>query len=314
MAKKSMLKLPTNRTLFYNTGGLSSVTWTAGIKYNIVRDLAAINRHNVAHTTSKGVPLVYRCAVTLMPQVDTGSYNQIFDEDDALIQVAEIHLAPNTWVTRNAIVKTHAARENMFKQQGVRKSERGAYSRTIRPTWDSAPDTFRTPQKGDVSGGQDIVGGTWDYSALKADDGDLTHLRIVGDDGMLSLYLDSRKQIDADSNSDSDDTNQPVDSNILRQLLSPTLGISAKDDDVTALARDEQDNPPYSLNNDGDHTDMVLAGRQFIGGRAGITSTEVYDIPCGIFEMKALNAYMDAGQNESQPFSVKIEVLGVYEM
>ena len=149
---------------------------------------------------------------------------------------------------------------------------------------------------------------------MKADDGDLTHLRIVGDTGMLSLYLDSRKQIDADSNSDSDDTNQPVDSNILRQLLSPTLGISAKDDDVTALARDEQDNPPYSLDNNGDHTDMVLAGRQFIGGRAGITSTEVYDIPCGIFEMKALNAYMDAGQSESQPMSVKIEVLGVYEM
>ena len=314
MANKSMLKLPTNRTLFYNTGGLSSVTWTGGIKYNIVRDLAAINRHNVAHTTSKGVPLVYRCAVTLMPQVDTGTYNQIFDEDDALIQVAEIHLAPNTWVTRNAIVKTHAARENMFKQQGVKKSERGAYSRTIRPTWDASPDTFRTPQKGDTAGGADYDGGTWDYSALKADDGDLTHLRLVGDTGMLSLYLDSRKQIDADSNSDSDDINQPVDSNILRQLLSPTLGISAKDGDVTALARDEQDNPPYSLDNNGDHTDMVLAGRQFIGGRAGITSTEVYDIPCGIFEMKALNAFMDAGQSESQPMSVKIEVLGVYEM
>jgi hypothetical protein len=314
MAKKSLMKLPTNRTLFYNTSALSSITWTGGNKFNLVRDLAAINRHNVAHTTSKGVPLVYRCAVTIMPQVDTGTYNQIFDEDDAMIQVAEIHLAPNTWVTRNAIVKTHAARENMFKQQGVKKSERGAYSRTIRPTWDASPDTFRTPLKGDTSGGAQYDMGTWDYSALKADDGDLTHLRIVGDDGMLSLYLDSRKQIDADSNSDSDDTNQPVDSNILRQLLSPTLGISAKDDDVTALARDEQDNPPYSLDNNGDHTDMVLAGRQFIGGRAGISSTEIYDIPCGIFEIRGLNAYMDAGQSDAQPFSVKVEVLGVYEM
>ncbi len=307
-------KLPTNRTLFYNTGGLSSQAWTGGIKFNLVRDLAAINRHNVAHTTSKGVPLVYRAAVTIMPLVDTGQYNQIFAEDDALIQVAEIHLAPETWVLRNAIVKTHAARENMFKQQGVKKSERGAYSRTIRPTWDADPDTFRTPVKGDTSGGQDYDGGTWDYSALKADDGDVTHLRIVGDTGMLSLYLDSRKQIDADSNSDSDDTNQPVDSNILRQLLSPTLGISGKDDEVVALARDEQDNPPYSLDNNGDHTDMVLAGRQFIGGRAGISHTEVYDIPCGIFEMKALNAYIDAGQNNTQPFSVKVELLGVYAM
>lgn len=312
--KPTALKLPTNRTLFYNTSALSSTTWTAGNIFNIVRDLAAINRHNVAHTTSKGVPLVYRCALTIMPQVDTATYNQIFDEDSEMIQVAEIHLAPQTWVTRNAIVKTHAARENMFKQQGVKKSERGAYSRTIRPTWDASPDSFRTPLKGDSGGGQSYAMGTWDYSALYADDGDLTHLRIVGDTGMNSLYLDSRKQIDADSNSDSDDTNQPVDSNILRQLLSPTLGISAKDDDVIALARDEQDNPPYSLDNNGDHTDMVLAGRQYIGGRAGITSTAVYDIPCGIFEMYALNAYMNAGQNDGQPFSIKIEVLGVYSM
>jgi hypothetical protein len=149
---------------------------------------------------------------------------------------------------------------------------------------------------------------------LYADDGDLTHLRIVGDDGMNSLYLDSRKQIDADSNSDSDDTNQPLETNILRQLLSPTLGISAKDDEVIALARDEQDNPPYSLDNNGDHTDMVLAGRQYIGGRAGISSTEIYDIPCGIFEMKCLNAYIDTGQSEGQPFSVKVELLGIYSM
>jgi len=315
MAKKATaIKIPTNRTLFYNTSSLSSTTWTAGNKFNLVRDFAAVNRHNMAHTTSKGVPLVYRCAVTIMPRVDTGTYNQIFDEDDAMIQVAEVHLAPNTWVTRNAIVKTHAARENMFKQQGVKKSERGAYSRTLRPTWDASPDTFRNPQKGDTSGGQLYDGGTWDYSALYADDGDLTYLRIVGDTGMNSLYLDSRKQIDADSNSDSDDTNQPLETNILRQLLSPTLGISAKDDEVIALARDEQDNPPYSLDNDGDHTDMVLAGRQFIGGRAGITSTEIYDIPCGIFEMKCLNAYIDTGQNEEQPFSVKVELLGIYSM
>ena len=114
MANKSMLKLPTERTLFYNTGGLSSITWTGGIKFNIVRDLAAINRHNVAHTTSKGVPLVYRCAVTLMPQVDTGTYNQIFDEDDAMIQVAEVYLAPQWMKTNHACsaLALHLARSS----------------------------------------------------------------------------------------------------------------------------------------------------------------------------------------------------------
>ena len=323
MAKKATaIKLPTERNLFYNTGDLSSQTWTGGIKVNLPRDFAAVNRHNVAHTTSKGVPLVYRCAVTIMPTLVTEAYNRIFAEDPNMIQVAEIIHAPNTWVTRNAVVKTHAARENMFKQQGVKKSERGAYSRTLRPTWSASPDTFLIPRKGSTSGGADYAMGEWDYSALKADDGDLSHLRLVGDSGILSLYLDSRKQISYDSNSGTDatgsdnpdDTNQPVDSNILRQLLSPTLGISSKDDEVTALARDEQDNPPYSLDNNGDHTDPVLAGRQYIGGMAGISHTAVYDIPLGIFEMKALNAYIDTGANATLPFEFKVEVLGIYEM
>ena len=315
MPKKApAIKLPTQRTLFYNTSALSSTTWTGGNKFNLVRDFAAVNRHDMRHTSLKGVPYVFRCAVTIMPQVDTGTYNQIFNEDADMIQVAEVHTAPNTWVTRNAVVKAHAARENMFKLQGVKKSERGAYSKTIRMSWDADPDTFRTPLKGDSSGGQQFDMGTWDYSALKADDGDLNYLRLVGDSGLLSLYLDSRRQVSTDSNSEDDSENQPVDSNILRQLLSPTLGISAKDDDVVALGRDEQDNPPYSLDNNGDHTDMILAGRQFIGGRAGISHTEVYDIPCGIFEMKCANGYIDAGQNQAQPFSIKVELLGIYEM
>jgi hypothetical protein len=315
MAKKAIAtKLPTSRTLFYKSGSLSSVAWTGGIKANIVRDLAAVNRHNVAHTTSKGVPLVYRCAVTIMSQPYAATYNEVFGEDSNQVQVAEMHLAPNTWVTRNAFVKAHAARESMFKLQGVSKKDRGAYSRTIRPTWDASPDTFLTPQKGDSSGGQNYTGGTWDYSALKQDDADLTYLRTVGDTGVLSLYLDSRRQIRPDSNSDGDSEDQPVDDNILNKLLSPTLGISSKDGAVVALARDEQDNPPYSLDNNGDHTDMVLAGRQYIGAMAGLTHTEVYDIPLGIFELKAMNAYADTGANKTRGFDIKVEVLGVYEM
>lgn len=315
MAKKAIAqKLPTNRTLFYKSGNLSSQAWTAGMEINLVRDLAAVNRHNVAHTTSKGVPLVYRCAVTIMSQPYAGTFNELFSEDEKMIQVAEMHLAPNTWVTRNAFVKAHAARESMFKLQGVSKSDRGAYSRTIRPTWDASPDSFLVPQKGDSSGGQNYVMGTWDYSALKQDDGDLTHLRTVGDTGVLSLYLDSRRQVSADSNSEDDSENQPVDDNILNKLLSPTLGISSKDADVVALARDEQDNPPYSLDNNGDHTDMVLAGRQYIGAMAGLTSTEVYDIPLGLFEMRAMNAYADDGQNKARGFDIKIEILGCYAM
>ena len=162
MAKKAIaVKMPTSRTLFYNTGNISSVAWTTGMAINLPKDLAAINRHNVEHTTSKGVPLVYRCAITIMANPQAQTNNRLFVEDVNLIQIAEINHAPNTWVTRNAFVKAHAARENMFKLQGVKKSERGAYSRTIRPTWDASPNTFLVPQKGPTAGAVDVVGGTW---------------------------------------------------------------------------------------------------------------------------------------------------------
>jgi len=97
-------------------------------------------------------------------------------------------------------------------------------------------------------------------------------------------------------------------------LLSPTLGISAKDDDVVALARDEQDNPPYDLSNDGDSIEKVRAARLFIGPEAGLTSTAVIDAPYGIIDLNALNAYKDAGQNLTEGFDLRIELLGIYEM
>lgn len=322
MAKKSMLKLPTNRTLFYSTGNLSSQAYVAVNPINIVRDLAAINRHNVMHTTSKGVPLVYRCAVTLLPQIriEAGTnFSDVFGQDPELVQIADFQAAPNTWVLRNAMVKAHAARENMFKQQGVKKSERGAYSKTIRPVWDGTPGSFLTPQHFEASGGAAYTMGQWDYTALKADDGDLNHIKLsysgTSDDSIQSIYLASRSQIRPDSNTLDDDDNQPADSNILRQLLSPTLGISDKDDEVIALARDEQDNPPYDLTvSQGDASHPVLLGRQMIGGRAGLTSTEVYDIPCGIMGITALNAFLDAGSAKAIGMNIKVEVLGVYEM
>jgi hypothetical protein len=324
MAKTSMIKLPTNRTLYYETGDLSTAGYTGVSPINLVRDLAAINRHNVAHTTSKGVPLVYRCAVTILPKIrietGSGNYSDVFHQDAEMVQVADFQSAPNTWVLRNAMVKAHAARENMFKQQGVKKSERGAYSKTIRPVWDGTPGSFLTPKHYETSGGADMTMGTWDYTALKADDGDLNHIKLsyagITDDSIMAIYLASRGQIRPDSNTLDDNDNQPADSNILRQLLSPTLGISSKDDDVVALARDEQDNPPYDLTvSQGDASHPVLLGRQMIGGRAGLTSTEIYDIPCGIMNITALNVFMDGGaSNRNIGLNIKVEVLGAYEM
>ena len=316
-----MPKLPTQRYLKYTTGTITDGSTATVSKYvNIVRDLSSVNRHNVQHTTNKGVPLVYRCAVTLYPgahySVDTTSnpseYHQIWFGDTNMVQQADLITAPATWVLRNSIVKTHAARENMFKQQGIKRSERGAYSKTLRMGLEGT--NFLNPEKPTTAAGEnyDVTG--WDYSALKQDDSDLSLTHVLGDSGLLSLYLDSRKQISEDSNSDSDSTNQPVDNNILRKLLSPTLGISSRDDDVTALARDESDNPPYSLNNNGDHTDGCLSGRLTVGPSVGYSMTKIIDIPLGMLKIGCRNMFIDSGANKTGGMEFHIEVLGVYEM
>lgn len=311
------MKLPQQRYLKYTIADDSESPYLTKSKYvNIVRDLASVNRHNVAHTTNKGVPLVYRCAVTMSPQVEHGSstsdYNQILFGDNQLVQQVDLATIPNTWVTRNAIVKTHAARENMYKLQGVKKSERGAYSRTLRMGF--AGTTFLSPLKSTSAAGQAFDVSGWDYSALKQDDADLSLTHVTGDSGILSLYLDSRRQVSADSNSEDDSEDQPVDNNILRKLLSPTLGISSRDDDVTALARDEADNPPYSLDNNGDHTDAVICGTLSIGQQVAFTQTKIIDIPLGLLNCKFRNVFVDAGSNITTGCEISIEVLGVYEM
>ncbi len=156
--------------------------------------------------------------------------------------------------------------------------------------------------------------GTWDYTALEQDDAQLSHIELMSANGVLSMYLDSRKQVRADSNSDDDNTNQPTDDSMIRRLLSPTLGISARDDELTALARDEQDNPPYQLDNDGDAISTVRAARLFIGPEAGLTASAVVDIPYGICRLDAMNAYKDAGANLTEGFDIEVQLLGIYEM
>ncbi len=257
---------------------------------------------------------MFRLAVTVLPNISAGvTYAQVFAEDTNQVQCLSISTVPQTWVARNAGVKMHFARENMFKQQGVRKKERGSYSKTIRYTWDADPDTFLTPRYG-IGTLADYNMGTWDYTAVKTDDQQESHIQIMSADGLLSMYLDSRKQISADSNSDSDSTNQPTDDSLIRRLMSPTLGISAQDDEITALARDEQDNPPYQLDNDGDAIHQVESALLLIGPEAGMKSTTIVDAPYGLLDLQGINAYKDGGQNITTGFNIKVEVLGIYEM
>lgn len=86
--------------------------------YNLVRDLSVTNSKGLNHTTSKGVPLVYTCDIRITCE-GAGTFFA--------------WTAPETWKVRNAGVKWHALRHQMFKDAGISKKEMGRYAQTIRP-------------------------------------------------------------------------------------------------------------------------------------------------------------------------------------
>ena len=182
---------------------------------------------------------------------------------------AEIHMdfygCLNNWVVRNGAVKTHAARENMFRSAMVSKRDRGAYSKTIRYKLDSGfsgetpqlgVSTLTTSEGNVETGGGDAAGGTWDYTQIiYPDDTSGAFLGLTGahaaEEGsqvaysylcMPQLYLSSRQKIEADTNVESDDT--PTDESILNKLL--TKNHVATMDEVITHSKGEQDNPPRS--------------------------------------------------------------------
>lgn len=318
--------VPHDSTLNYVSSGASSSAWTASGVVNLPRDLSAVNRQHWQHTNRKGVPLVYRVALTFSPAITDAvdsagtTHSEVMMQDANQIQAVRVITASQNWVMRNASVKTHAARENMFRKSGVKKKERGAYAKTIHYTWDAAPGSFLSPYDGDAAA---FTGGTWEFSKLiYPDDASGAYINLIDSHAteesnltftavsLPQLYLSSRGQMEADTNTDVAD--QPAAFSILRKLLAPSQqGIQ---DEVTDEARDVQDNPPYDLAEDGDTTEPVESARLFLGVASGLQQTCVVDVPFGIFETKALNLYLDDGQNVTNGFTMKCEVIDVYEM
>ncbi len=269
--------LPHDSTLNYISGAISSAAMTAGMVANVPKDISAINRQHWQHTNSKGVPLIYRVALTFSPAmtdaVDSSgdSYLEIMNQDNDQVQYIQVNTCSQNWVMRNASVKTHAARENMFRKSGVKKKDRGAYAKTIHYTWTGTPGSFLTPYDGT---GTVLQGGTWEFSKLiYPDDASGAYINLIGTHGteetntsfsavsLPQLYLSSRNQQDDDTNTDV--TDQPAAFSILRKLLAPSSqGIQ---DEVVDEARDVQDNPPYDLRENGDSTTAVEAARVFRG-------------------------------------------------
>jgi len=307
--------------LMYKTGAISNDTWTEAGVVNVCKDLSFINRKNHHQTTRKGVPLVYRIALTLYQSKADGTGSTVVLGSDGYT-VLKVQTVPNTWVHKNAAVKLHAGREAMFKNAGIKKSERGRYDKTIRYNWDeeSSASAWLVPYDGY---GDDFTGGSWETSIVAAQgDASITCavLGTMGDEEntvsfthlvLPVAYLSSRRQVLLD---DQDTTDQPSAFSIMNALFLP-VGSTAIDtlDNIRDISRDNQDNPPYDLDENGDCSEPIEAGRAHVGPGAGIQSTIYFDAPFGMFAV--FGQHFDQGDaNVTYGPAFSVRVLDTYPM
>ena len=326
-----MAKFPSQRKILYQTGALSNDAYTTltsgGVSgaLNLPKDLSILNRRSYASTTRKGVPLVYRCKVDFYLQDEDGQGLSAAVGTD-FAGTLKIDGCQNNWVMKNAAVKWHAARENMFKRAGITKKQRGAYAHEIRYQYDAAAQTWLVPIDGD---GNAFTGGNWETSKMiTAADIDID-LKLVGlgldeetanSASALQIglsYLQSRQQVHSDSNIESEET--PADLSILQSLLADAEPSTVRIDDLNAEARDAQDNPPYELvdisdSGDVNHdiTEPVELGR-VVAGLGNTYGSTIVDIPFGLASVRA--TVHDAADTNITPAGLMcVEVLDIFEM
>lgn len=330
-------KFPSQTRLTYESGSLSNDTWGSAGYVNIPKDLSIVNRRGYASTSRKGTPYVYRCKFTLFAQqLDGTGYATVTDFTDNdgdgfeptrnLYTTAKLLGVQNNWVMKNAAEKFHEARENMFKRDGMKKSDRGTYSHEIRYNFDSNSQTWISPVDGD---GAAFTGGTWDLSELVTSADVAVALKLTGiglDEDTANTatalnighsYLMSRRSQELDTNTGVEEG--PANLSILRSLLADSEPNSLRVDNINVLVAGEQDNPPYEvldLSDSGDvnHdiTEAVELGRLI--SQAGAPISEVIiDVPFGIFEVQA--QHFDAGDtNITSPVCYALEVIDIFEM
>ena len=329
-----MAKFPSQRKILYQTGLISDDNFTAlssggtSGHLNLPKDLSLLNRRGYASTTRKGVPLVYQCKVDFYVHDELGNSPHTHANDskntlgvDAQC-ILKVNGCQNNWVMRNAAVKFHAAREKMYRDAGISKKDRGAYSHEIRYNYDGNGDTWLVPIDGD---GAAFTGGTWDQSELAHSGDSSVYLKLVGtgideqasdDATVLQIgfsYLSSRGSVPADSNLESDSALARF--SILENMLSPQPTAVGIADDVKDAAKDEGDNPPYDewSNSDTNHdiTEPVELGRA-VAGMGNAYGSMIVDIPFGIADMKACISQTAAIDDVEA--LVCVEVLDIYEM
>ena len=334
-----MAKFPSQRKIVYQTGNISDDNFTTlasgGVSgdLNLPKDLSLLNMRGYASTTRKGVPLVYQCKVDFYVHDELGnsphthadgSKNTLGTDAQVILKLAGCQ---NNWVMRNAAVKWHAAREQMFRDSGIRKTDRGAYSHEIRYNYNGANDTWMVPIDGD---GAAFTGGTWDISNISYAGDENFQLKLVGDGDdeetdaftgtSLSIghaYLVSRTNQQADTNLQMEEG--PAKNSVLRRMLEFEAGQEPNiDDTVVDSARSAQDNPPYevldlSASGDVGHdiTEPVELGRA-IAGMGNAYGSMIVDIPFGLGQFTATVA-QTASIDDLQAL-ICLEVLDIYEM
>lgn len=321
-----MAKFPSHRKLNYESGNTADGV-AAHVGYlNLPKDISLFNRRGYASTTRKGVPLIYKAKIDNYMVDESGNVVANATGQD-LMSTLTIGGCQNNWVMRNAAVKWHNARENMFKESGITKASRGAYAHEIRYNFSGAGDAWMTPLDSD---GNAMTGGTWDVSTLTwyGDDGFQLMLTGTGDDeesdsfagSALQIghsYLLSRQNQQADTNLESEEG--PAKFSVLKHLGGDFTSAAVKTDDVTEDARNEQDNPPYevldlSASGDTSHdiTKSVELGRA-VAGYGNTFGSTIVEIPFGICRL--MTYFEDAAATDTTLRSfISVEVLDIYEM
>ena len=320
-----MAKFPSQNRIWYETPSIGTSATSVG-KVSLPKDLSILNRRGYASTTRKGVPLVYRCKVDYYVQ-DTDGVGLSAAVGTDFASTLHMEGCQNNWVMRNAAVKFHAARNEMFKKAGVKRSDLGKYAHEIRYNYDNASQTWLAPKD---ALGNDFTGGTWDQSALAYGGDSDFQLAIVGngdDEGadafagsLLSIghsYLVSRANVEADTNSHLDEV---ANFSVLRDMLSrDDLSSETVEDNIIGFAKNVQDNPPYEvldISDSGDvqHdiTEPVNLGIAVatIGGGYG---SAIIDVPFGLLSMTARN-HDAAGTSVTTTGAVALQVLDIFEM
>lgn len=277
---------------------------------NLARDLSALNRKGMEQTTRKGVPLVYHCRLTI--------YRNMTDKPNSTLFVTP-HVAPSNWVTRNGAVKLHAAREAMFKNAGIKKSDRGRYDHTIRYGWNAHNQTWEVPVFSDGSSTFTDLG-EWDLSKIAIDQDtelvptlfgsvfDETAASTGNSFNMMNAYLNSRRKVDLD---DLPAAHGAADHSILRSMFNVE---DATDDELQVIADDNQDLPPYDQDAAaGSFTSMCLTDVAACGNWGQPKDTIHFDAPFGLTYLELVKQ-TDSNGDLDGDITYIIEVLGISEM